>query len=248
MKKLSRLILKKLARKGGGMRPFCSAVVVAAGSASRMQGTDKIFTPLGKRPVIAWTLQAFQDCGDVDEVILVVRPDSIPQAAGICAQYGFEKVTKVVAGGSTRAESVLNGAAAVSQRARLLAIHDGARPLVTAQLIGDVVKKAAETRAAIAAVPCVDTIKIQREGFITATPDRNTLVSVQTPQVFDADLIKGILTRAVEEKWPITDDASAAERCGVKVAVSTGSYDNIKITTPTDMVVAAGILARRGVL
>jgi len=246
VKKLSRLILKKVSQKGGGMRPFCSAVVVAAGSASRMEGTDKIFAPLCDKPVIVRTLQAFQACSAIDQVVLVVRSEMIPRAAGLCAQYGLEKVTKIVAGGKSRAESVLNGALEVSDRALLIAVHDGARPLVTDRIITDTVEKARSCRAAITAVPCVDTIKVCKDGVIAETPDRSTLVSVQTPQVFDADLLRAVLTRAVEENWPITDDASAAERLGVQVAVAQGSYENIKLTTPTDMAVAAGILARRG--
>lgn len=226
--------------------PHCSAVIVAAGSSQRM-GSDKLMHNLGIMPVLARTLLAFQDCELVDEIVVVTRMEKIVEVAGLCKKYRIEKTSKVISGGATRMESALAGVSEVKKRAKLIAIHDGARPLVSVELIEKTVRAAAEYRAAVPAVKSVDTLKLAEDGeTVTGSLDRELVLRVQTPQVFDADLIKGALTFAAEKKLPLTDDCSAAELMGIKVHVVPGEEDNIKLTTPRDMLFAAAILKDRG--
>ena len=161
--------------------------------------------------------------------------------------YDISKVTQVISGGATRMESALAGVSAVKEGAKLIAIHDGARPLVTQGVIRRVVEAANEHMAAVPAVPCVDTMKqVNQEGVVIGSVDRSSVVRVQTPQVFDADLIKGALSRAVEKNLPLTDDCSAMEMMGVKTYVVEGDAGNIKLTEPDDMILAEAILKNRG--
>ena len=226
--------------------PHCSAVIVAAGSSQRM-GSDKLMHNLGIMPVLARTLLAFQDCELVDEIVVVTRMEKIIEVAGLCKKYRIEKASKVISGGATRMESALAGVSEVKKNARLIAIHDGARPLVSVDLIEKTVRAAAEYKAAVPAIKSVDTLKLVEDGeTVTGSLDRELVLRVQTPQVFEADLIKGALTFAAEKKLPLTDDCSAAERMGVKAHIVPGEEDNIKLTTPRDMLFAAAILKDRG--
>ena len=226
--------------------PRCSAVIVAAGSSQRM-GSDKLLHNLGIMPVLARTLLAFQDCELVDEIVVVTRMEKIVEVAGLCKKYRIDKASKVISGGATRMESALAGVSEVKKRARLIAIHDGARPLISVDLIEKTVRAAAEFKAAVPAVKSVDTLKLVEDGeTVTGSLDRELVLRVQTPQVFEADLIKGALTFAAEKKLPLTDDCSAAERMGVKAHIVPGEEDNIKLTTPRDMLFASAILKDRG--
>ena len=226
--------------------PHCSAVIVAAGSSQRM-GSDKLLHNLGIMPVLARTLLAFQDCDLVDEIVVVTRMEKIMEVAGLCKKYRIEKASKVISGGATRMESALAGVSEVKSRAKLIAIHDGARPLVSVELIENTVRAAAKYKAAVPAIKSVDTLKLAEDGeTVTGSLDRELVLRVQTPQVFDADLIKGALTFAAEKKLPLTDDCSAAELMGVKARIVPGEEDNIKLTTPRDMLFAAAILKDRG--
>ena len=233
-------------KKSEPKEPHCSAVIVAAGSSQRM-GSDKLMMKLGEIPVLARTLQAFQSSPIVDEIVVVTRLEKLEETADLCKEYGIEKVSRVIAGGKTRTESALAGVSEVSPNAKLIAIHDGARPLVTADLILRTVYAAAEYMAAAPAVPSVDTLKaVDAEGRIIGTVDRETTLRVQTPQIFRAELIKGALTKAVEKGMTLTDDCAAAEMMGVRTKTVLGDEDNIKITTPRDMLFAAEILKERG--
>lgn len=226
--------------------PVCSAVIVAAGSSQRM-GSDKLMMKLGEIPVLARTLKAFQSSPLVDEIVVVTRLDKLQEIADLCKEYGIDKVSRVIAGGKTRTESALAGVSEVSSSAKLIAIHDGARPLVTADVILRTVYAAAEHMAAAPAVPSVDTLKaVDAEGCIIGTVDRETTLRIQTPQIFRAELIKGALTKAVEKGMTLTDDCAAAEMMGVRTKTVLGDEDNIKITTPRDMLFAAEILKERG--
>lgn len=227
-------------------RPWCSVVVPAAGNASRMEGTDKILADLAGMPVIAHTLLALQQCPYVDEIVVVTREDLMAPIGQIARQYDCRKVTRVVRGGSTRAASVSIGVGRTDPRAQLIGIHDGARPLVSQPVLEEVFTRAAATGAAAPAVPVKDTIKRVRTGeVVTATVPRADLRAVQTPQVFDADLIKAALHRAMERELPITDDCSAVEAIGMGVTLTKGSYENIKITTPIDLILGEAILQCR---
>ena len=226
--------------------PHCSAVIVAAGSSQRM-GSDKLLHNLGIMPVLARTLLVFQDCELVDEIVVVTRMEKLEEVAELCKKYRIEKASKVICGGATRMESALAGVSEVKKRAKLIAIHDGARPLVSVELIENTVRAAAKYKAAVPAIKSVDTLKLAEDGeTITGSLDRELVLRVQTPQVFDADLIKGALTFAAEKKLPLTDDCSAVELMGVKARIVPGEEDNIKLTTPRDMLFAAAILKDRG--
>lgn len=224
----------------------CTAVIAAAGESSRM-GADKLFLPLAGIPVLVRTLMQFEQCKAITEIIVVTREDKIVPVANLCREYGITKVTKVLQGGATRLESSAAGVFQADRHSGLIAIADGARPMVTPELIANVVEAAKNYRAAAPAVPVKDTIKTAENGVVTGTPDRNALFTVQTPQVFDADLIKGALTKALRDALPVTDDCSAVEAMGHPVYLVEGSYGNLKITTPEDLALGEALLAARGV-
>lgn len=215
---------------------YCGAVIVAGGSASRMGGIDKVMAPLGGEPMIVKAVRAFQQCDAIKEIVVVTRADLIVPIMDLCA--GFSKVKAVVVGGSSRPESVNNGLNALSAKVKLAAIHDGARPLITGQVIDRTVRAANTYSAAAPAVPVKDTIKVVNGGVVRNTPDRNTLWAVQTPQVFDYDLLRGALKKASDEGVAITDDCSAVEHMGMSVKIVEGDERNIKVTTPMDLAVA----------
>ena len=214
----------------------CGAVIVAAGSASRMGGIDKVMATLKGEPMIVHTVRAFQTCDAIAEIVIVTRPDLILPITHLTS--GFDKVTAVVAGGSSRQESVANGMNALSDKCKLAAIQDGARPLVTWQLIDRVVRAAHAYHAAIPVIPVKDTIKVCNSALVVNTPDRSTLRAVQTPQVFDFDLLRGALKKAAEDGAEVTDDCSAVERLGMSVRTVEGDERNLKVTTPLDLKLA----------
>lgn len=225
--------------------PCCSAVVVAAGSSTRM-GMDKLMLPLDETPVIVYTLRAVQAAPSVGEIILVTREDLIVPMSQLCQDYAISKVTKVVRGGASRTQSVRLGTLEVSGDAQVIAIHDGARPFVSAEVIERAVAQAMETGAAAPAVPVKDTIKVAHDGVVESTPDRACLFAVQTPQVFESSLIKAALQKALDDGLELTDDCAAVERLGMKVALTRGDERNIKLTTPEDLAVAQAILELEG--
>ena len=232
-------------RKRKNTFPHCSAVVAAAGSSSRMEGQDKMFSELNGVPVLAHTLMALQACPMIHEIVVVTRSDLIPAVGDLCCDFGIEKATAVVVGGASRTHSVLNGINACSGETEIIAIHDGARPLVTQEILEKAIARGTATGAAAPAVPVKDTIKEAENGIITGTPDRSRLFAVQTPQVFELGLIKGALTRVLGEGISLTDDCAAVERLGMKVSLTEGSYENIKVTTPVDLILAEAILEGR---
>ena len=226
-------------------KPFVSAIIVAAGSSTRM-GRDKITADLCGQPVIVRTVRAFCSAECVSEIIVVTSADRLGRLSAMCAEYGLSKVRRVVVGGQSRMESVMRGLDAVSRKCTLAAIHDGARPLITTELIGQTVLLAQKAGAAAPGVPVKDTVKKICGGVIECTIDRQSLTAVQTPQVFDADLIKGAIADAARHKIECTDDCMAVERIGFRVCVCRGEYENIKLTTPEDFLIAEQILKRRG--
>ena len=234
--------ITKLTKPARKLLPLkrCGAVIVAAGSASRMKGIDKIMADLGGIPVIARTVKAFQECDCISEIVIVTREDLIPYVTAAC--LAFEKVTAVVAGGDSRQESVNNGLNALSGKVKLAAIQDGARPFASWQMIDRVVRAANTYSAAAPAIPVKDTIKVVTGGVVTKTPDRKSLQAVQTPQVFDKDLLRAALKKAKEDGAEVTDDCSAVERLGMSVKIVEGDERNIKITTPMDLKIATLIL------
>ena len=234
--------MEKLTKLGRKVLPLkrCGAVIVAAGSASRMGGIDKVMASLGGTPMVARTAAAFQNCDAIAEIVIVTRPDLIRPISALCA--GMDKVRAVVAGGSSRQESVWLGLNALSEDIQLAAIHDGVRPLVSNLVIDRTVRAANSYGAAAPAVPVKDTIKVVKGGLVEKTPERATLQAVQTPQVFDFDLLRGALKKAEEEKAAVTDDCSAVERLGMKVKIVEGDERNLKVTTPMDLKIAEMLL------
>lgn len=235
----------ELTRISQGMRKVlplkrCGAVIVAAGSASRMGGIDKVMAPLGGEPVILRTVRAFQETDAIREIVIVTREDLIMPVTNLCA--GLDKVKAVVVGGGSRQESVWLGLNALSKGMELAAIQDGARPLVTPELIDRTVRAAHSYGAAAPAIPVKDTIKVEKSGLIESTPDRSHLRAVQTPQVFDFDLLRGALQKARNDGAEVTDDCSAVERLGMKIRLVEGEERNLKVTTPLDLKIAELLL------
>ena len=218
----------------------CGAVIVAAGSASRMGGIDKVMAPLAGEPMIKRTVRMFQQCDAVSEIVVVTREDLLVPIMDLC--HGFDKVRAVILGGSSRQESVQRGIGALSEKTKLIAVHDGARPLISWQVIDRAVRAANSYGAAAPAVPVKDTIKQVQGGVVTATPDRSLLQGVQTPQAFDADLLKAALKKASDDQAQLTDDCSAVERLGMSVKIVEGDERNIKVTTPLDLKIAEVLL------
>ena len=223
--------------------PSCAAVIVAAGSSARMGGTDKLLAELGGLPVLSRTLRVFDDHEMIDTIIVVAREDRMPKISRVCSPY--RKVRIVVPGGESRQESVMHGLKAVPEGTELVAVHDGARPLVPPEVITKAILKAAKFGAAAPAIPVKDTIKVSKTGAVDETPDRSTLFAVQTPQVFQAELLKAALQSAVNAEVTLTDDCSAVERLGKEVYLTAGDPENIKITRPLDLRLAEAILAER---
>ncbi len=224
--------------------PFVSAVIVAAGSSTRM-GCPKLLLPLAGKPVLWHTLQAF-DRSSVSQIVIVGREEDRPLIADWCASLSTP--CAITVGGATRQCSVANGMALVDARATLVAIADGARPLITPAEIDRVIDVAASCGAAAQAVRVKDTIKqANADHIITATPDRASLWQVQTPQVFDTALYRRAMEAAEQGGWDLTDDCQLVERIGASVTLVEGSYENLKITTPEDIPAARAILTKRGV-
>lgn len=239
-------ILKKIF---GGKKPepafFCVAVVVAAGTASRMNGVDKILCPLGNEPILLHALRPFEDSALVKEIVIVTREDLMVDIGALCSTHGITKACRVIKGGDSRVESVLAGIREVNPEATHIAIHDGARPFVTVDVIEEAIERAYECSAAAPAIPVKDTIKRAADGVVLETPNRTELFAVQTPQVFAAELIRAALTKTLEDGVLPTDDCSAVERLGFPVHLTQGSEENIKITTPPDLLHGEAILAER---
>ena len=234
--------ITKLTKPARKLLPLktCGAVIVAAGTASRMGGIDKVMAPLAGEPMIAKTVRTFQNCDAVSEIVIVTREDLIVPITNLCKD--MPKVTTVVCGGKSRQESVNLGLNALSGKIKLAAVHDGARPLITWQVIDRTIRAANTYGAAAPAIPVKDTIKVVQGGVVKTTPDRATLFAVQTPQVFDFDLLRGALKKAELEGAQLTDDCSAVERMGVAVKIVEGDERNIKVTTPMDLKIAEMLL------
>ncbi len=239
-------MLSFLKKAREAVRPRCAALVPAAGESRRMGGSNKMLELLDGVPVLVRTLTALQLARQIDEIIVATREEDLVDVSRLCRDYGISKCTKVVRGGETRAHSVLLAALETSPEVQLLAVHDGARPLLTPEMADEVIAAAARCSAAVPAVPLKDTVKTCRsDSAVEETLDRDRLRAVQTPQVFDASLLKAALQSAIEGNLPITDDASAVEHLGKVVFLVDGDEENIKITTPLDLIVAEAILQNR---
>lgn len=223
--------------------PDTSAVIVCAGNASRMGGINKILALLNEKPVIAFTMQAFQECADIAEIVIVTKEENFSQIKEIAEQYQIKKLTNIVEGGDTRQKSVLNGVKAVSKNSAYIAIHDGARPLVKPEHIAKVIQDARIFGGATLGVPVKDTIKTVDDGLITDTPPRNALWATQTPQVFRKRIYIEAMDFALTHGLDFTDDCQLVEAIGGKVYMTKGDYTNMKLTTPEDLKIAEVLLS-----
>lgn len=226
-------------------KKFVSAVIVSAGNSSRMGGINKQFLEIGKKSVIARSISVFQKISLIDEIVVVTRATDINSIKEIVEKFGFSKVSAVVEGGETRQLSVYNGVRATSSNSDFVAIHDGARPLVTEKVIQDTLSVAIACGAATTGVKVKDTVKVVNENNdIIDTPDRSVMRAVHTPQIFSKDLYLKAVENVPNSK-DFTDDCMLIEADGGTVKFVDGDYENIKITTPEDIALAESYLARR---
>lgn len=227
-----------------GLQVGVSVIVAAAGRGTRVGGgTAKQFLPLRGVPVLRRTVQVIAECPLVDEIIIVAS--DIEKAKELAGD--LPKVTRVVAGGAERQDSVYKGLQQVTARPRIVAVHDAARPLLPADVLDRVLRQAADHPAQVVAVPIKDTVKVvDGAGTVAATPDRQTLWAAQTPQVFWIEPMLTAFRQAAADEYQGTDCASLLERTGISVTVCPGSPENLKLTTPQDFLLAESILAQRG--
>jgi 2-C-methyl-D-erythritol 4-phosphate cytidylyltransferase len=219
------------------------AIIVAAGESRRMGGTDKAFTLLGGKPVLARVIETFHRCQSIGQIVVVVSASKINECQQLVNEQGWSDITDICIGGERRQDSVAAGLNHLKD-CDWAVVHDGARPLVTEGLIERGLAEAKETGAAIAAVPVTDTIKAAGDDrIVRETLPRSSLWAVQTPQVFRYEIIKEAYRQPATE---VTDDAALVERLGHKVKLYTGSYDNIKITTPEDLALAEVLINKYG--
>lgn len=218
------------------------SVVIAAGGSSQRMGFDKLTAELCGLPVLIHTMNAFEDCGLIDEMVVVTREEHIPSLLTDAKYWGFKKLRSIVKGGATRQQSVYAGVCACSADAQYICIHDGARPLVTDAVIAAAVEAAVRYGAATAAVPVKDTIKRRKGDFVAETLPRGMLMQIQTPQVFKKALYLQAFSQSGQE---YSDDCQLIESLGAPVALSPGDYQNIKLTTEDDFILAEAFLMQR---
>ena len=226
-------------------QPQVCAVIVAAGSSSRMGGENKLLLDLGGIPVLAHTRLAFQNCAAVTSIVLVCREQDIVPYSELACGFGVDKLSTVLRGGDSRTSSTLAGVANCPEGTELVAVHDGARPLVSDRVITLAVEAATACSGAAPVVPMKDSVKRIRDGFIEADVPRERICAAQTPQVFRRELLERALNTAAREGRIYTDDCAAVEALGAQVRATEGDYDNIKITTPEDLLLAEALLEGR---
>jgi len=222
-----------------------SAIIVAAGSSQRM-GFDKLFALLGERPVLAHTIDAFEQADCVQEIILVARPDRAGELKDFVGRHQYKKVKEIVAGGAERQDSVRSGLGQLSPQATYVAVHDAARPLVTPDQIERVFALAREHGAAALAEPITNTLKRADENrFVTGGVSREGLYAMQTPQIFWRELLVNAYAAVAEKRLSVTDEVSAVELLGAKIVLVPHDELNLKITYPGDLLLAQSFLSRR---
>lgn len=224
---------------------YISVIIAAAGLSSRMKTkVNKQFLNINSKPVLAHTIEAFQNCDYIDEIILVTQEIELENCRkDIVEKYRFDKVKKIIIGGSTREESVYNGIKEISEMTDIIISHDGARPFIKNKYIVNSIKNAIENNACILGVPVKDTIKVVGDNKVEDTPKRDRLWAIQTPQTFKREILEKAYEKAFETGFTGTDDSSLVENIGVDVKVIVGDYNNIKITTLEDMIIANSIVS-----
>jgi 2-C-methyl-D-erythritol 4-phosphate cytidylyltransferase len=226
------------------------AIVPAAGLGKRFgSGTNKQFQTLGGKPLIVWSLKALEAVGEISEIIPVLKTEDMEAGQKLFEEAGFLKIRRIAQGGKERQDSVFSGLKLIDNEKSTVLIHDGVRPLIDPRLIQGLISRLhaiIHTKdscdGVVPGVPVKDTIKEAENGFVTKTLKRGTLRAVQTPQVFFFKKIFAAYEKAEREGYDATDDASLIERYGGTIQIVTGSYTNIKITTPEDLVIAEALL------
>ena len=228
------------------IKKYCTAVIPAAGTGIRM-GTKikKQFLKLGEKEIIAFTIEKFEQCEEIDEIVLATTKDTMELLWSIVKREGFQKVSTIVEGGKERQHSVYAGICAANKKAEIIVVHDGVRPFVEVEDIKKTIVMAQQKGACVLGVKAKDTIKIcNTENEIVTTPQRNLVWYIQTPQTFQKDLLLRAFERAEKENFVGTDESMLIERDGNIVFVIEGHYENIKITTPDDIVIAEAFLKK----
>ena len=227
---------------------YCSVIIAAAGQGKRMQSEiNKQYIKLINKPILAYTIEAFEKIEDVKEIVVVVAKDEIDLCLhSVIQPYGFKKIKKIVEGGKERQDSIYQGLQGLSQKTEIILIHDGARPFVQEEEIKKSIHVASVEGACVIGVRAKDTIKrVDDQQIIIETPDRKQLWMVQTPQTFQYELLQQAYRKAQEDHFMGTDDASLVERLKIPVKMVEGKYTNIKITTPEDLVYGEIILRQQ---
>ena len=221
-----------------------TAIIVAAGKSERMgSGMDKAFLSLGPKPVLAYSLMAFEACHAVDRIVLVVRKEQLDAARSVCRIYGISKLYAVVHGGARRQDSVRNGMDAMDPDTTIVAVHDAARPLVTPELVEETIKSAQRYGSGVAARKMIDTVKfVEKSATVDHTVDRSKLWTVQTPQTFKSALLKKAFDKLAADGATCTDESAAVEALGEAVRLVEWARPNFKITTPDDIPAAAALV------
>jgi len=219
-----------------------SVIIVSGGKSSRMNGINKQFIELCGIPVIIRSIKAFDNIDEICEIIVVTSTDSLEAMKKLIAKYNFNKKIRITVGGETRQQSVFNGFNLVDEKSEYVAIHDGARPLISRNAIKQLMENVKLYSATTVGVPVKDTIKVVQDGFIKNTPKRDTLFITQTPQIFDKKLYTESVESAIKNGLDFTDDCQLVENIGYKVFMTIGEYSNIKITTPDDIKLAENLL------
>ncbi len=222
---------------------FVTAIIAAAGMGKRMKKTiNKQFLTINDIPILAHTLKKIEKCEYIDFIIIIIKPSDINYLGQILNEYGIHKPFKIVYGGKERQDSISHGLNNMPKKTEIVITHDGARPFVSLNKIKEVIEKVDITGAATLANPVKDTIKISSNGeVVDYTPNRSVLWAIQTPQGFTTEVIKKAYKQAFDEGYYGTDDCSLVEKTGNKVKLILNDYNNIKITTPEDLVIAEAI-------
>ncbi len=221
-----------------------TAIIVAAGKSERMgNNIDKAFVNLGSKPVVVWSMLAFEQCPDIDQIILVVRRDQMLAAKGLTQMFGISKIRKIITGGNKRQDSVICGLKEMDPDTRYVIVHDGARPCVKPELISETIKQARKNGCAVTASRIWDTVKVAgKANMVDHTIDRSKLWAVATPQAAEAELLKKAYAQVTEKKLVVTDEAGAVEEYGKPVRIVEWERPNIKITTAEDIPLAAAAI------
>lgn len=229
-------------------KKFFSAIILSAGSSQRM-GYNKMLLKIGSKTVFERTVEAFEECDVIDEIIIAAPKESVEEYGEIVKKNGYAKVSWIVSGGATRQESVANALKNISEECEYIAVHDGARPLIKGESIEQVAEAAIEYGGAVAAVLSVDTLKsVDENGVITGTVDREKTVQVRTPQIFKRDILLQAHEKAKEEGFEGTDECMLVERCNNPIKTVITGRDNVKLTYPDDVLYMTEVLRARGTL